>query len=535
MIDKQRAALVSILITSILIFGQDTIPLPEPTAKVTYLSVDLAYIDAGTIAGVAVGDEVAFYREGQWVANLKVVSVSEKRSSCALDPGAQLLEVGDWAYLRKKVERPIMAPDAVESRRAEPQEVVKTRPTKRRALRGSISLQYYEFIDDSGNVRDFRQPGLRVSLKGDELWGGNYQVRLRTRTRYTERDKPFRSASDETIWYNRVYEASVTRTPEQSNLSVGMGRIVPREIPVVGPIDGMQVNLRMGNQQMGVLAGTQPTWQYSDVSTGIQKVGVFYRLFGFKGAEKSRWQTSVAAVGEYTDGEINREYVFWNLTYRSETFYAYQSAEIDINRDWRADAAGKSTQLTNLYTSVQYHPSNRLSMGISYDTRRNYRTYELMSADERYFDDLFRRGLRFNLNVKVSNSANIAGSYGVRSKEDDDADATSYHLRFHQRRLFIDGLTLQLRVSGFRNGLTEGFNPSIRVGKKINRRHDVNATYTYSEYDLASALETRTNSWLGLELSSSLGTHFFGHLQLEQNQGDESKGLKVYGEIGYRF
>ena len=137
--------------------------------------------------------------------------------------------------------------------------------------------------------------------------------------------------------------------------------------------------------------------------------------------------------------------------------------------------------------------------------------------------------------MKLTATARIMASYGVRSKEGDDTDATSYYLNTYFGRFFVDGLTLNIRASGFDNGLTQGFNPSVRLGKRFHSGHSLAATYSYSSYEIQSTLEDRTNTWIGLEGSAYFGKHFFGNLQVEQNQGDESKGLKLFAEFGYRF
>ncbi len=531
---KLTTALFVSLFSSAWVLCQN--PGPKPDATVTYLSADLVYVDAGSANGVSVGDQFAFYRDGQWLANLVVVSVAENRASCKLETDTQALQLGDWCYLRKRVEPSVPSEPAENTVNVSKERKPRTaKSVKRSPVRGSVSLQYYQFTDDSGNERGFKQPGLRVNLRGEELWGGAYAIRVRTRTRYTQRDRPFRTSTDDTIWYNRVYEASVTRAPQDSRTSLALGRIIPRGIPGIGPLDGAKFSFRSGNHQIGAMGGTQPSWQYSDLSTQIQKAGIYYRFSGFKGAEKSPWQSAVAAVSEQTDGEVNREFVHMNLSYRGQRFSAYQSAELDINRDWRKEVTGKSTQLTNLFVSAQYRPSGRITMGLNYDTRRNYRTYELMTEDERYFDDLFRRGIRANLSVKLSSNARVSASYGMRTKEGDDEDATSYYINYYNSRFFWDGVNLNVRTSGFQNGLTDGFNPSLRFGKQFSGGHALFATYSHSEYDVASTLETRTNSWVGLEANGTLGDHFFAQIQLEQNQGDESKGLKAYAEFGYRF
>jgi len=216
---------------------------------IRYISVDLVYLDAGREAGLAEG-AVLQVRDGERVkALLKVVSVTANTASCTISEQTAPPLVGDLV-VRVAVARTGDEPaEASEPEtEAEPAEAPRTRqraestsgsPQKRprSPLSGTVSAQYFAYQDSNNSDYDYQQPGLRLNIRAKELFGGDYQVRIKTRTRYLSRADS-QSGPSPTQWTNRIYEASFSYENEASLFDYRLGRIISNAFSGVGYIDG---------------------------------------------------------------------------------------------------------------------------------------------------------------------------------------------------------------------------------------------------------------------------------------------------------
>ena len=65
--------------------------------NVRYRSADTVYLEGGRAAGLSMGDRLEIVRDGEVVARIEVVHVSEHSSSCKILMEQQTIETGDRA------------------------------------------------------------------------------------------------------------------------------------------------------------------------------------------------------------------------------------------------------------------------------------------------------------------------------------------------------------------------------------------------------------------------------------------------------
>ena len=212
----------------------------------------------------------------------------------------------------------------------------------------------------------------------------------------------------------------------------------------------------------------------------------------------------------------------------------FQSSEIEVNRDWREEETQSSFQLTNLYLYLNWKIHDRLTAGISYDNRRNYLTYEYLTRDEQYFDDLFRQGYRMNIQWKILDHTRLMANYGVRSREGED-DTNSYFLSLYQSRLFTRRFNLSLRMHGFSGAVSEGTHPAIKLGIRFQNGHMMNFSFETYDYTLLALDQDKSMQWVRWDMYWMLGKRFYLSSQYEYNFEEETRGHKIFLELGYRF
>ncbi|MGD9899416.1 MAG: hypothetical protein AB7T22_09850 [Calditrichaceae bacterium] len=526
-----------ILIVILLMIGMGFSQTGERTAKVKYLSADHVYIDAGETDGLSAGMRLSVSRGDKIIAEMEIVFVAGHSSSCRVIESSADVKPGDIVKLPVLSETSEVSKDSLQSR----QRVWSEKPAKsikrsKSNVHGSISMQLYHFEDLTDAGLNFSQPTFRVNLKARQLWGKSYNFILKTRTRYDKRERSYNSHVPSDEWRNRIYELSFSYDDQTALFNYKLGRIISNKFSGVGYIDGLLLQYNMLKQlSLGVFAGTQPEWQYSDFQTSIQKYGAYLTyLNGDYGAE--RLESTLALAGEYHGSTVSREFLYLQNNYVSGKKWSfYQSAEIDLNRDWRKDRTNENISLSGLYLSGRYRFSDGVNASLSYDNRKNYYTYDLRTMADSLFDDAFRQGIRTNIYIKLLDDYRLSAGFGIRNRENDSENTYSYSAGLNKMNFFRQGMLLQFSVSGFSNYYTAGYNPSIRISKTFNDGHIFGITYGNYYYNLKATDNNYLNQWFRFNGQIELSRHFFISSQYEYDWGDDTKGHRITAEAGFRF
>jgi len=174
-------------------------------------------------------------------------------------------------------------------------------------------------------------------------------------------------------------------------------------------------------------------------------------------------------------------------------------------------------------------------MGLSYDNRKNYFTYEMRSLADSLFNTAFRQGLRSNVAVTLPGNYRISANFGLRHRQYEKQYVYSYGLSVSKYHFLQRGVSILGRFSGFSNTFTQGYNPSLRLGKIFGRGHALYFSYGNYWYRLNSIDTTRINQWLRLNGQLELPARMFLSAQYEYDWGDDVLGHRYLVELGYRF
>lgn len=520
----------------------------KPVAKVKQVTPDLVFLDLLQADSLSKDDRIQVRRKGTLVATLIVQFASSGSASCRPEDGAGEIQVGDFVFLHQKNikdEAPeVIAVAEPAKKELKPEETARpktrrtSRPDKENRIRGRLSVQWYQWIDSSDSDSGFIQPALRIKLRGEHLAGNDYEFHFKTRTRYTDRDRPFTSGLEQSEWQNRIYQASFGRTQRERPIGFMFGRLLNRVLPNIGPIDGglFQWNPNKANQ-FGIFAGLKPEWQYGTPQSNHQKYGLYYNHI--RGSYDSLyWTTTLALNTETKDSEVSRDYAYYaNRIHWRRKVHFYQSLELDFMRDWRKDHSDSSSELTSFYSYLNVVLSDTVTAGLSYDNRKNTPTLEYRTLDEAYFDDLYRQGLRLNLYVKLWAKSRLSMNFGKRTEEDGiepGSDSQSYMVSYYQPGIFRR-FSLALRYYGYENPTSDGSNPSIRIGWHSQKGHSFQLSFHQSSYTSISTQQERDYEWIGLQAYGYFTRSFYGSLQYEYRTEDQLEGHKVFLELGYRF
>jgi hypothetical protein len=508
----------------------------EQPVQVRYLTTELIYLSAGRNHGIQTGDSVHVFRNDQKIASLSVVAVAENSASCRILKTSTALKIGDLIHLTA-IKRSTPTPKHVVQERKEP---VSPLPPiqiarKTRRISGSFAGQYYQYDDSSPANYDFRQPTIRLNLKISDIGSSHWQLNVRSRVRFDQRRRSYGSRIPQNDWNNRIYQCYMDYNNPNALFNAKFGRIIDNGLSGAGYIDGMMGSVRISDQvRIGALAGTQPEWQYADFQTTTRKVGSFITFS--KGIDTqqnviSNW----AVIGEYHGSDINREFVTMHNEARwDRSLWLYQSAEMEINRGWRKEKSGQSFRLSNLYINAQYDAARWLSLGLSFDSRQNYWTFDVRSLSSTLFDVTMNRSARAQLNIRLPGHQYINASYGLNKKEDGTQPTRSFTLSYNNNDLLRSQTMVNAYVSGYSSPFYSGVISTFSMSRNIGQPLSLNVRYTHSANQILRS-QLRINHQMQIASYLNLGRHPFLNVIYEYNHGDDEKGYRTWAEMGYRF
>jgi hypothetical protein len=516
--------------------------------RVKYVTGENVYLDGGSAKGLNVGDKLYVVRnQKDVIAQLELIYVAEYSASCKILNASQTIQVGDIAAVveTKKPEssepqKDIETGETSDVEKAvvaaaEPLEDAQPRTSLTR-ISGSVSVQFFHLDDRTKNNLDFTRPAFRLNFRAQRLWGREFNLRVRTRSLYNIRTRPYSSRVPQEEWRNRVYELSFSYEDRRSPLNYKFGRIISNYMSGVGYIDGGQVQYNFSpSVRIGVFGGTQPDLQNSKFQTAVKKYGAYFNL-AIGSYQNQYFETTIAGAAQYHSSTVSREFLYFqnNYSYNSR-LTIYQSMEVDINRQWRKEKAGQSTTLSNFFISGRYRFSRAVTAGLTYDNRRNYWTYEVLSVADSLFDDALRTGLRGNLSLRLPGSIYVFANGGYRKKETDEKATVSYAGGVNKSNLLVRGFFINLNYAGFTGPFTDGQNGSVTIGQDFLNGVRIAVDYGIYGYTITAIDETRNSRWARLNMNMYLFRHLFFAGQYEYDWGDDLQGQRFLVELGYRF
>ncbi len=336
-------------------------------ARVLYATVDEAYIDEGTQAGVGPGDTGVVERSGQAVARVEVTDASRASARVrVLGTPAGGVRAGDTvvveASFREKAALP--AGDFVPLLAPPPG----TAPTASSEARfhGSIRLRHLaqQDADDRSSYGLSRlELNSGISRVGGSSWSFLVDGNVSYRTGEAFRDSiDYREARYDA--YRLALEG-----PLGGRGFARVGRFAPAELPGFGFVDGLLLQARWGGARWGLLGGARPLGADRRPS-GEQPTAGAYVGYASPGTARLRHDGTVAVVADTFKGELDRLALLWDERARwSSRLSAGMSAEADKRVE--SSTSAPAAQLTRLNVNARWTPGANFSLSAGVDRHEN--------------------------------------------------------------------------------------------------------------------------------------------------------------------
>ncbi len=515
------------------------------TLEVQYQTGDRVYLNGGARLGIAVGDQLEVVRGGDTIGVLEVLFVATHSASCRIVESSKTLEPGDQVVWQGEVpvEEETSTDPSVNQVPADAETTApstayrsasKAEPVLRSRVSGSLTVDWEQFTDDSGREHDFDRSSARLNLRGRNLGGLPLQLRVRSSTRSLDRVVGSDGSSSVSEDRDRLYELSLTYNPEESRYAAMVGRLRLGSLAGVGTLDGVGGEVRLGAFYLGAFGGSRAEISDFGIASGSTSYGLTARHEST--SKKTNRSFLIAGVREDGETDVSREYVATQARISSKRWSFYQRAEVDLNRGWREQVSGTSSQLSTLFLNgnVQLSELNRLS--ISYSRFERYRTEETRFIPEELFDESRRQGLRARWTIGRAQGFRTTLTAGTRERSGDSDDATSLGVGVGHNNLFGRKYSAMVNVLSFTNEFSEGLTLTLRAGKRFRGGHRVGLIAGARTIDdMTFLMAERETQWVRLSSGFALPRGFFARAEFELSSGDDVEGKRALTGIGYRF
>lgn len=467
---------------------------------VRYRTENTIYVNAGTAAGVAVGDRFEVLRGGNVIATIEVEYAAAQSASAKIIAESTAIQAGDTI-------RRIGAP-VVQQPQPPPSIAATVDPHGGRdwapSLSGNVSL------DHETNQRDYGRTLARLSLRARRVAG--LPLSMRTRVRLA-------NETDESR--NRLYELSLLYEPFDGRVAVQAGRLGNSPMIGLGYLDGALARVRIiDGVDVGAFYGFRPDNADLTFATSTTKYGAFVQ---FAPLENSA--ITVAGVRTQNDTD-ERTFVAIDGRYSpSERFHLFAhgraglSDTTDPNDEQDVDtiitALAQVTARTSLSASYE-----RVGPGIDDDLR---------TTDAR-IEDFLRQGFRVML--RHPNFFIGGGIRGGDETTDEDSTVSATAGVSHPSVL---GFSAGLSATGFTSPINDGVFVNGRIGRQFGGGHLAELTAGALLVDESALDDFSTTTWIRGAVWLELPAGLFGRVELELSGGDPEPGHRAMLGVGYRF
>jgi len=494
-------------------------------ARVTYLSGNTAYLDAGRDDGLAEGMRLRAVRAGVAVADLTVTYLASHRAACQIDSaGAATIVVGDTVEYT-----PAAKPaEATATQVTAGQSGTMRRPAS--PVRGRVGVRMLALRSPEG--RTVTQPAVDLRLDGTALGGSPVGVLVDARARQTYSTGT--DGSVERTSRNGVYQAALFLRSPRSPARLTVGRQYLPTVTSVSLFDGALVEWQPARFGAGLFVGSEPDPVTMGYSSEVRSYGLFLEGRSAPGA-RARWSLSGGAVGSYVSGVVNREFAFVQASFSTAGFTSFVAQEFDFNRGWKAEAGEAVVVPTSTFAMVAARPAEWLSLQAGFDNRRNVRLYRDYVNPEVVFDDAFRQGLWGGAGIAIGRHVRLGGDARATLGGPDSLSRTrSWTATGSLERLTSLQVGVRARATHYTAPSRDGWlysgtlltRPGGRLGVEFNAG---------ARREAGNILGARQTRWFGANLDVGLGRSWYVLLSGSRETGDGAAGDQVFTSLSFRF
>jgi len=245
--------------------------------KVTFATATTAYIDAGALEGVAIGQVVRLTRAAQPSGSCTIRETADNSSTCT----GEGIRAGDRFAFETTLPgappvakmAPVPTEEELDSRNAivtgTPVALVEAKAQPRDVVLGQLptvrgDLGYAVWLTSPSGAGDSQRLQLDIQVNGLDAFAGFRLFADARLMQWTQRNETYVPGSSTQLL---VYDLELAQRDPKKSWSASFGRVMPWFAPGSTVFDGAQGGLRFGRTEIGIFGGTvpdtyttEPTW-----------------------------------------------------------------------------------------------------------------------------------------------------------------------------------------------------------------------------------------------------------------------------------
>ena len=496
-------------------------------AKITYLTTETAYIDAGRAEGVTPTTVIEVVRAATTIARLKVTFLATHQAACALGTGAPPLAVADSVRFV-----PASVPVDTTPRADVPPASPRLLLSRGGAIGGRVGLYYLTINQQNGSGGNFSQPSGDLRLLGSDIGGSGLGLDVDIRSRRLTQVRA--DGLGQTSWaQTRAYQAALSWQAPGSPYRFTAGRQFAPGIVPVGLVDGVSAGIDRAGWGSAVFVGKQPEPVNLGYSNQITSVGAYLERHS-TATDLTRWSLLGGVSGSYLAAGTNREFLYLQGDYGTRRFQAYAAQEIDYYRPWRRVGGESALSPTSTFMTMRLQLTDGIALNTGIDSRRNVRLFQDVINPEVAFDNAFRRGGWVGLSARTGRL--YLGLDGRTSGGGPTGRAASYTLSLGADRLTPWGLTLRTRSTRYTSVARSGWLQALSLGAQPLGLADVQISGGLrSERDSTLTTATSTTRWVSIDGDMNVGRRWSIVVSAYRERGGIAAHDLLYAGMTLRF
>lgn len=405
------------------------------SGKVSYITSQNVYVKFKSTEHIGIGDTLFVNLKGNMIP---VLIVDNKSSiSCVCSPiSAKKLNISNVIFTQKSKVRNSQEGEttsqdnqskyqssSLEGNNKPSKEIKETDPIEKpdkvqlkaankQDISGRISIASYNTLSEKETNHRMRYT---LSLRGDHL--ANTRLSMDSYITFRHTLGEWEDVKTNLNSALKIYSLALMYNIND-NSRIALGRKINPKISSMGAMDGLQLEQKIGNVLLGVLAGSRPDYLDYSLNLDLFQYGA-YASHEF--STKSKFmQNTLGYIEQRNNAEIDRRFIYFqHNSSLLKNLNLFTSAEISLYE--KINNQPKNVfDLTNLYVSIRYRFSRKLSVTASYDNRKNVQYYETFkSFIDRLIEQETRQGVRLNANYRLAKSIIWGVNAGWRFQKSD--------------------------------------------------------------------------------------------------------------------
>lgn len=510
------------------VFGQDL------EGKVTFMTSKNVYVKFDSTEKIKIGDSLSVSN-----TNTPCLLVKNKSSNsvvCSIINEC-IIEKDDTVFYNSKAivenleienieeETSLVSDSIIEN------SLVKKEVSYLENIKARLSVASYSYLS---NIRDDRHSLMtRFSLTTNHINNSKFSIEtyLNYRKNFISED---RSSTIKTSFFN-VYNMAL-KYDIDTTFSVTVGRKINYKASSLGAIDGLQAEKYFGKNYVGVLVGFRPDYIDYSFNSDLFQYGAY--IGRLTNSENFYSQTTLGFAEQTNSGEIDRRYLYFQHSSRLfSKLNLFSSMELDIYRKI-GDVESNDTRLTNLYVSARYRFNRKVSLSLSYDSRKRIIYYQTFQTNiERILDeDIARQGLRARVNVRPWKYISTGLSYSKRFQNDTENKSDNIYAYLNLSKVPAIGGRLYLTYNMNSSNYLDNNIASIRYSTSFfDQRLNAEIYYRFVNYEYVRNIPNFSQNYFGTYLSYYLDRTLIVSLSGEFTTYEQENNFRINTRIIKRF